>query len=204
MSAGDTALEDENFASAERKYQAAYEILQANSIEDDRLTMTLESLGEALWKQGKFEEAQPYCEMTLALYENLLGPKHDDVGIVAHNLAMLYHANKNNAKAEEMYKRALSIRSSIVGSSHPESLSIMTNYANLLHSIKRDVEATNMRNHVRSLSSGRWSACGQFKALTAPQAKQTEDARTTGTLVYERLVETVEKHGKNRKDKSKR
>jgi hypothetical protein len=75
----------------------------------------------------------------------------------------------------------------------------MTNFSNLLFSMNRDVEATNMKNHTRSLASGRWSACGQFKALTAPVPRRGDGVITTGpTLVYERLVETVEKHGRKK------
>jgi hypothetical protein len=77
---------------------------------DPRLTITLESLSEVLWRQSKYSNAEPLCKWTMQIYERTLGPNHPDVGIISTNLAMLYHAQRKYAEAEPLYKRALPIR----------------------------------------------------------------------------------------------
>lgn len=180
MVEGDEALEQGDNLQAEEAFAEALDVLKEHDIVDERLTMTLESLSESLWKQGKFVEAQPYCEMTLSIYESLLGAGHQDVGIMCNNLAMLCHAIGNYDRAEELYRRAMNIRSPALGTNHPDVITIMTNLANALFLLNRGAEARQLKAITKSVSSGRWANAGVFKAMSAPPSPTQISATVKG------------------------
>jgi tetratricopeptide (TPR) repeat protein len=219
MNEGDMALMAEDFPAAEKCFKKALETARIFDESDGRLMMTLESLTEVLWQQEKYDEAEPLCKLTLEVYESQLGPTHYDVGIIANNLAMLYHTVDKFEQAEPFYKRALAIRTATEGTSNPEVITLMNNYANLLQSTNREKEAKNLRAHILSLTSGKWNRCGQFKALPAATPLKATDtsnleelrlpaskaaAESTATeqykpkptdsgKIYDRLVDVIDK-----------
>lgn len=128
-------------AEAEKQWLAALELAESDEDETARLTPTLESLAETFWYQQKFDLAALILRRLLRNYERRLGKKHFDVGIVANNMAMLYHAWGKYAEAEPFYRQALDIKEGILGKTHPDVAVILGNYRDLLTVLKRDDEA---------------------------------------------------------------
>jgi len=142
---------------------------------DPRLTITLESLAEVLWKQGKYADAELLCRRTMQIYEDTLGMAHPDVGIIANNLAMLYHAQRKYAQAEPLYKRALPIRTQALGADHPAVTNLISNYQNLLRATGRSAEAERVKYEAQSITSGRWTRSGSYQQMTIPTSEKLHE-----------------------------
>jgi tetratricopeptide (TPR) repeat protein/formylglycine-generating enzyme required for sulfatase activity len=80
----------------------------------------LDHVVEKLHDEGKFRDAIPLAERSLALREKALGRIHPDVAKSLSNLAELYDAQGVYGKAELLYIRALAIREKTLGSMHPD------------------------------------------------------------------------------------
>jgi len=194
--AGQQALAQGDDHLAEGYFRQALDLVQSTKVWDERLPQTLECLLESLWRQGKHAQAEPLCRLNLEIYERILGPGHFEVGVMVHNLAMLCHAIGKHEEAESLYRRALEIRTRAQGPQHPDVSALMTNYANLLYALKRNQEAENLKHHIKNPTSGRWSSCGQFKAIPSEATvisstklkKVGEDPN-----LYDRLVDAVTK-----------
>ncbi len=57
----------------------------------------------------------------MAIREKALGPEHPDTAGSLNNLAVLYRAMGDYAKAEPLYRRALAIREKALGKEHPDT-----------------------------------------------------------------------------------
>jgi tetratricopeptide (TPR) repeat protein len=98
-------------------------LIQATSDEADRL----DKLVTRLRGEGKFREAIPLAEQSVALHEKALGLHHPDVARSLNNLADLYYDQGAYAKAEPLYLRAepllvrsLKIHEKTLGPIHPD------------------------------------------------------------------------------------
>ncbi len=175
LAKGMEAMQQNNTLQAEQLLKRAVKATETFAPTDSRIASTLELYSEALWKNGKLAEAQPVCERTLQFYELTLPPNHQDIGVIANNLAMLYHALEKPELAEPLYKRALEIRTANQGTTHPDVITLLNNYANMLYVWHREGEAVNLKNYIRSLTSGKWNQVGKFKALTPMAATQARE-----------------------------
>lgn len=63
-----------------------------------------------LHKQGKYSEALPLAEKTLAIKEKLLSPDDPDVANSLDNLSALYYEQGKDAQAEPLLRRAQEIK----------------------------------------------------------------------------------------------
>jgi CHAT domain-containing protein/tetratricopeptide (TPR) repeat protein len=91
----------------------------------------LNALMEKLYSEGKFQEAIPFEERSLALRVKVLGPRHPDVAESLNNLAGLYKAQGAYAKAEPLYIHALDIKEKALGAMHPLVANGLNNLASL-------------------------------------------------------------------------
>ncbi len=82
--------------------------------------------------------------------EKALGPEHADVAINLNNLAALYQAQGNYAKAAPLYQRSLAILEKALGPEHPDVAASLNNLAFLYHVQGRYAEAEPL--HKRSLA----------------------------------------------------
>jgi tetratricopeptide (TPR) repeat protein len=82
-----------------------------------------------LRNRGRFAEAEPLYERSLAILEKSLGGDHPDVATSLNNLAVLYKNQGRLAKAKPLYKRSLAIREKSLGSDHPNVASSLNNLA---------------------------------------------------------------------------
>jgi tetratricopeptide (TPR) repeat protein len=162
---GMDAVQQNNTLQAEQLLRKAVVAMDEFDATDPRIVSTLELFAEVLWKNGKLTEAQPVCERTLRIYESTLEAKHQDIGVISNNLAMLYHALDKHEEAEPLYKRAIAIRTANQGANHADVIILLNNYANMLYVSHRENEAVNLKNYIRSVTSGKWNQCGQFKAM---------------------------------------
>ncbi len=60
--------------------------------------------------QGKYAEAEPLYQRSLAILEKTLGPEHPNVALSLENYAALLRKTKREDKAEGMEARARAIR----------------------------------------------------------------------------------------------
>jgi tetratricopeptide (TPR) repeat protein len=81
-----------------------------------------------LYNQGRYSEAIPLAQRTLAIVEKALGPDHPNVATALNNLADLYRAQGRYPDAETLYKRSLAIREKALG---PDDLNVALSLNNL-------------------------------------------------------------------------
>jgi CHAT domain-containing protein/tetratricopeptide (TPR) repeat protein len=80
---------------------------------------TLNAKVVELYQKGRYAEAIPYAQQSLAIREKALGPDHPAVAQSLSNLAFFYSNLGDYAKAEPLYKRSLAIYEKILGPDHP-------------------------------------------------------------------------------------
>ncbi len=73
------------------------------------MATSLNNLAELYRVQGRYAEAEPLYQRSLAIREKTPGPEHSDVAQSLNNLALLYDAQARYAEAEPLFQRALAI-----------------------------------------------------------------------------------------------
>jgi tetratricopeptide (TPR) repeat protein len=91
---------------------------------------------DELYKEGKYKEAIPIAEKLLVIRKKELGPEHLDTAESLGNLAFLYNAMGDPARAEPLYKEALEIRQKILGREHPDTATTLNNLGLLYEAIR--------------------------------------------------------------------
>ncbi|AFY60595.1 CHAT domain-containing tetratricopeptide repeat protein [Synechococcus sp. PCC 6312] len=84
-----------------------------------------------LYQQGRYNEALPLYQRSLAIWEKALGPNHPNVATGLNNLGALYQAQGNYAQALPLYQRSLAIREKALGPDHPDVAYSLNNLAAL-------------------------------------------------------------------------
>ncbi len=110
MAAGDKAYQQGNYPEAEKQLVAALKEAEGFGPQDPRLATSFNNLALVYQAQGRFADAGPLYQRSLAIYEKALGPDHPDVGTSLNNLGELFYAQGRYAEAEPLYQRALAIR----------------------------------------------------------------------------------------------
>ncbi|HBI47007.1 MAG TPA: hypothetical protein DDY78_29760 [Planctomycetales bacterium] len=87
--------------------------------------------GNALYGEGKYEEAAASYEAALELASGVFGTNSLNTATILNNLAALYDDMGQYAKAEPLYRRALRIREDKLGKDHPDAAQCLNNMANL-------------------------------------------------------------------------
>ena len=85
---------------------------------------------------GKYPQALPLYERSLAIREQALGKEHPDVATSLNNLAGLYYAQGEYAKVQPLLERALAIAEKSLGVEHPNTKTVRANYESLLEKLK--------------------------------------------------------------------
>jgi len=105
-------------------------------------TLTAQNnLAAAYRDAGRFAEAIPLFELTLAARERALGPSHPDTLTSQHNLAAAYRDAGRFAEAISLFQRTLAAREQLLGPSHPSTLNSAGNLANAYRDAGRITEA---------------------------------------------------------------
>ncbi|WP_437667284.1 tetratricopeptide repeat protein [Sorangium sp. So ce1182] len=85
----------------------------------------------ALYDQGHFDAAIPLVERALGIQEKVLGSEHPLVARSLNDLAALYAAKGDHARAEPLYQRALGIQEKVLAKDHPLVATSLNNLAEL-------------------------------------------------------------------------
>jgi CHAT domain-containing protein/Tfp pilus assembly protein PilF len=151
---------------------------------------------ERLLHAGKYAEAIPLAERTLALIETALGPEHPSVATWLNNLTELYGRQGRYGEAETLARRSLAIFEKALGPEHPEVATSLNNLALTYVGQGRTGEAETLLK--RSLAM-RERALGPEHLLVAEsQGNLAEVYREQGRYgeaepLYKRSLETQEK-----------
>ena len=94
-----------------------------------------------LYKAGRYSEAIPLMQRSLAAREKALGPNHPEVADSLNNLALLYDDQGRYGDAEPLYKRSLAIREKALGPDHPDVAESLNNLAGLYKAQGRYADA---------------------------------------------------------------
>ena len=84
--------------------------------------------------RGRYGEAEPLFQRSLAIYEKALGPDHPEVATALNNLAVLYEDQGRYGEAEPLYQRSLAIAKKALGPDHPDVATALNNLAELYKS----------------------------------------------------------------------
>jgi len=141
ISAGRKAVQQVDYAEAERLFLAALEEAEKLGLQDPRLATSLLALGEVYHFQGRHAQAEPLYQRSLAIREKSLGPEHPDVAGSLNDLALLYEDQGRSTAAESLYKRAIAIWENTLGPEHPNVAGSLHNLAELYRAQERYAEA---------------------------------------------------------------
>ena len=81
----------------------------------------------------------------MTTYEKGHGPDHLQVANALEALAGVHAKQGDDASAEPLYRRALTIREKALGPEHPEVAELRADYAELLRRMGRHDEATDLK-----------------------------------------------------------
>lgn len=111
-SAGDYAKAQDYYQKAKDAYQTAQPLLEATLGSDHpEVATSLTDLAVIYVAQGKYGEAEPLFEQSLAILEKVVEQPDDDSLVEPiENLATCYKAQGKYGEAEALYNRALEIR----------------------------------------------------------------------------------------------
>ena len=102
MAAGRQANDQGDYDEAEKQVLRALQEAENFGPEDPRLAASLNNLALLYHGQGKYAEAEPLHQRSLAIQEKTLGPEHPNVAASLSNLAELYRAQGQYAEAEPL------------------------------------------------------------------------------------------------------
>ena len=128
----------------------------------EALRMRTEVLGEehpdtvqSLNNLGRYAEAEPLHQRSLAIKEKALGPEHPAVATSLNSLALLYQAQGKYAEAERLFERSLAIWEKALGPEHPKVATSLENYAALLRKAGRITEADRLDARAKTIRAKR-------------------------------------------------
>jgi CHAT domain-containing protein/Flp pilus assembly protein TadD len=101
----------------------------------------LNNLALLYHNQGRYAEAEPLYQRSLAIREKALGRDHPYVATSLNNLAELYRSQGRYGDAEPLYQRSLAIGEKALGRNHPAVATSLNNLAGLYASQGRYAEA---------------------------------------------------------------
>ena len=141
ITAGRTALQQNNFAEAEQLFEKALETAETFPPGDPRLGRSLNNLAAVYYKQEDYGRSEPLMRRSLAILEQSLGPESADVAQTKKNLAAIYYLQGNFEDAEPLLKESLSILEELHGPNHAFVATVLNNLAALYQAQDRYTDA---------------------------------------------------------------
>jgi len=102
---------------------------------------TLSQQMKELYRAGKYTEALPLAQKSVALREAEFGPDNTSVAMPLNDLGTIHYNLGQYAVAELLYKRSLAIREKTLGPDHAEVASVLNNLGELYRAEARYAEA---------------------------------------------------------------
>jgi tetratricopeptide (TPR) repeat protein len=117
-----------DYAKAERAYQESLKIYSAIN-QADRTPAVLNNLASIYESQGRYKEAELFCQRSLVLSIELFGNRHPNVASSMNNLAGIYSLQGKYEEAEPLYQKSLALRQELLGDSHFDIAVSLNNFA---------------------------------------------------------------------------
>ncbi len=114
-------------------------------------------LQDSLYKQRKYAEGIDPCRKGMEIWGELLGENHPRYAHSLNNLAMLYQAMGDYAKAEPLFLQALEISKRALGENHPDYATSLNNLALLYKAMGDYAKAGRSSVKPWRSASGRWA-----------------------------------------------
>ncbi|MCG6930985.1 MAG: tetratricopeptide repeat protein, partial [Desulfofustis sp.] len=102
------------------------------------------SLAEICINSGRFEDALPLIESSLAIRRNFFGEHHAAVAQSLNNMAIIYDRRGDQALALRQHEKALEIRETVFGANHPAITQSLDNMAAIYRSQGKTGKATEL------------------------------------------------------------
>jgi tetratricopeptide (TPR) repeat protein/CHAT domain-containing protein len=118
------------------------EALEPDQRQQLRESDRLNGLQDALFKQRKYAEGIDPCRKAMEIRGRLLGENHSKYATSVNNLALLYKAMGDYAKAEPLFRQASEILKRVLGEHHPRYAIILNNLAGLYRAMGDRAEAS--------------------------------------------------------------
>ena len=106
-----------------------------------------------LYSSGDYTQGVKIAKRALQVAQQNDGPDHPNVALSLSNLAELYEAQKEYAKAEPLYKRSLEILEKEFGQDSPFLVPTLLNMASLYNNTGRENEAQRMMERTNSIQA---------------------------------------------------
>ena len=106
-----------------------------------------------LYSSGDYTQGVKVAKRALQVAQQNDGPDHPNVALSLSNLAELYEAQREYAKAELLYKRSLEILEKAFGQDDPFLVPILLNMASLYNNIGRENEAHRMMERANNIQA---------------------------------------------------
>ena len=106
-----------------------------------------------LYSSGDYTQGVEVAKRALQVAQQNDGPDHPNVALSLSNLAELYEAQKEYAKAEPLYKRSLEILEKEFGQDSPFLVPTLLNMASLYKNTGRENEAQRMMERTNSIQA---------------------------------------------------
>lgn len=141
ITAGRAALQQQNYAEAERHFESALETAESFSSDDPRLGKSFNNLAAVYYAQEDYARAEPLMRRALGQLREALGPENTEVAQTMKNLAALYFLQGNRSEAEALLKQALEILENVHGPNHAFVATVLSNLAGLYQAEDRYQDA---------------------------------------------------------------
>jgi hypothetical protein len=96
---------------------------------------SMELIGQARERGGRWKEAEAMNRQTLALKEIVLGREHPSTLTSMSNLAGVLESQGKYKDAEAMNRQTLALSETVLGHEHPETLTSMSNLAGVCNGV---------------------------------------------------------------------
>ena len=106
-----------------------------------------------LYSSGDYTQGVKVAKRALQVAQQNDGPDHPNVALSLSNLAELYEAQREYAKAEPLYKRSLEILEKAFGPDDPYLVPTLLNMASLYKNIGREDEAHRMMERANNIQA---------------------------------------------------
>ncbi|MDY7031146.1 MAG: tetratricopeptide repeat protein [Thermodesulfobacteriota bacterium] len=114
---------------------------------------TLTSEVMKLYSSGDYIQGIKVAERALQVAQQNDGPDHPNVALSLSNLAELYEAQREYAKAEPLYKHSLEILEKVYGKDNPFLVPTLLNMASLYKDTGRENEAQRMMERANKIQA---------------------------------------------------
>jgi tetratricopeptide (TPR) repeat protein len=107
-------------------------------------------LGNALYSQGKYQEAKEGVFKALAIRREVLGEEHPDTAQSYNSVALILYSQGKYQEAKEGHLKALAIRRKVLGEEHPDTAQSYNSVALILYAQGKYQEAK--EGHLKALA----------------------------------------------------